>query len=458
MRISALAKWMAALLAVGFLCGCDAQLFNGDRQLMRPPYPAGEEKIIQGELSKNLGSFTLKYPKSGSYRSAILRADLTGDGKNDALVFYRQDESKPITLAILTQDNDKWQFVSKKEGEGGEIDRVMFGDVNCDGVNEIIVGWTIYSSGLNIISAYSLQDDTLTAIDVKEYSESKESNISVAYTDMQIYDFDNDGSDEIIASYINLSEVTATAKLIECHRGVDNAYTMSVTDTAPLDGHVLYYSEAKVAKLTDDRVFGVVLDGYKDNSTMITEYIYWNNVNGDLETPFYNSSEQAVINTVRNVNITSRDIDSDGVMDIPVTEFLPGYDITSENPMYMTLWYNADFNAKGYTFMNKKKNIINLSDGYSITWQSSWDNKVTCRLDEKNRILYFYRYQKDRFAFSEELFRIKVFTVSEWKEDAHNPDYAVVLNRGGDTVTAALFSSEQNIVDQNTIQSSFSLI
>ena len=79
-------------------------------------------------------------------------------------------------------------------------------------------------------------------------------------------------------------------------------------------------------------------------------------------------------------------------------------------------------------------------------------------MDEKNRILYFYRYQKDRFAFSEELFRIKVFTVSEWKEDAHNPDYAVVLNRGGDTVTAALFSSEQNIVDQNTIQSSFSLI
>lgn len=457
MRNSALAKILAPVLAVMFLCGCDAQFFGGDRQLMRPPYPAGEDRKIQEELTKNLGSFTLKYPKSGRYRSAIVMTDLTGDDKNDALVFYRQDETKPISLALLSQNKGEWKFVSKKDGEGGEIDRVLFGDVNCDGRNEIIVGWTIYSSGLNIISAYSLQNGMLTTIDVKEYSESKGANIPVAYTDMQLYDFDNDGSDEIIASYLNLSEVTATAKLIECHKGVDSAYTMSVTDTAQLDGHVLYYAETKVAKLTDDKIFGVVLDGYKDNSTMVTEYIYWNSVNGDLEAPFYDAEAQTVLNTVRNVNITSRDVDSDGVLDIPVTEYLPGYDHTSEYPMYLTLWYNADFDANGYSFVNKKKNIINLSEGYSITWQSAWDGKVTCRLDDKNRILYFYRYKKDRFAFSDELFRIKVFTKSEWKEDNHDPNFAVVLNTTDETVCAALFSMDQTLIDQKTVESAFSI-
>ena len=457
MRNSALAKILAPVLAVMFLCGCDAQFFGGDRQLMRPPYPAGEDRKIQEELTKNLGSFTLKYPKSGRYRSAIVMTDLTGDDKNDALVFYRQDETKPISLALLSQNKGEWKFVSKKDGEGGEIDRVLFGDVNCDGRNEIIVGWTIYSSGLNIISAYSLQNGMLTTIDVKEYSESKGANIPVAYTDMQLYDFDNDGSDEIIASYLNLSEVTATAKLIECHKGVDSAYTMSVTDTAQLDGHVLYYAETKVAKLTDDKIFGVVLDGYKDNSTMVTEYVYWNSVNGDLEAPFYDAEAQTVLNTVRNVNITSRDVDSDGVLDIPVTEYLPGYDHTSEYPMYLTLWYNADFDANGYSFVNKKKNIINLSEGYSITWQSAWDGKVTCRLDDKNRILYFYRYKKDRFAFSDELFRIKVFTKSEWKEDNHDPNFAVVLNTTDETVCAALFSMDQTLIDQKTVESAFSI-
>jgi hypothetical protein len=458
MRHHAILKILAGTLAALLLCGCSSQFLNGDRQLMRPPYPAGDERNIQEALTKSLGSFTMKYPKSGNYRSAIIRTDLTGDGKDDALVFYRQDESKPISLAVLSQNGDDWELLSKKEGEGGEIDRILFGDVNCDGVNEVIVGWTIYSSGLNIISAYVMQNGTLTAIDVKEYSESQGSNIPVAYTDMQIYDFDSDGSDEIIASYLNLSEISATAKLIECHRGVDDAFTMSVTDTVQLDGHVLSYAEAKVAKLTDDRVYGVVLDGYKDNSTMITEYIYWNSVNGDLEAPFYNDEEQAVTVSLRSVNITSRDIDSDGVVDIPVTEFLPGYDNTSEAPMYLTLWYNADFGAGGCSFQSKKKNIINLSEGYSVTWQNSWEKKVTCRLDEKNRTLYFYHYQKDRFAFSDELFRIRVFTHDEWKKDRHDPDNTVVLNETDESVCAAILSGNQDLVDRRIIEAAFSLI
>ena len=124
-RISVIARIMAPLLLMALLCSCDTQFFGGDRQLMRPPYPAGEDRSIQEELTKSLGSFTLKYPKTGSYRSAIVRKDLTGDGRDDALVFYRQDETKPISFALLSQDKGKWQFVSKKEGEGGEIDRVL---------------------------------------------------------------------------------------------------------------------------------------------------------------------------------------------------------------------------------------------------------------------------------------------------------------------------------------------
>ena len=454
----------AMLLAISPLCGCSGNLMGGDYQLMRPPYPAGEEKNIQEQLTKSLGSFVLKYPKNGGYRSAIIQTDLTGDNRNDALVFYRKDESTPVSLAVLCQKDGRWQLVSRKEGEGGEVERVMFGDINGDGVSEIIVGWIIYSTGLNIISAYSLKDSTLSVIDVKEYSEARASNIPVAYSDMQIYDFDSDGSDEIIASYVNLSEGSGTAKLIECHLGVDDQETMSVTDTAPLDGHVIYYNETKVAKLTDDNNVGVVLDGYKDNSTVITEFIYWDASEGDLKTPFYIGEEQAVTSTARHINIASRDIDFDGVIDIPVTEYLPGYDETSENPMYLTTWYSADFGADGCQFINKKKNVINTSENYSVTWQSSWNGSVTCRLDESNRILYFYRYQKDRFAFSEELFRIKVFTKKEWEQEAaglgDSLDKGIVIElaQDGDTVYAAFLSPEQRLADAASLQSYFSLM
>lgn len=463
MRISRTVRLIAAVLMMVMLCGCDKYFIGGNRQLMRPPYPAGEARKIQEQLTKTLGVFTLKYPKNGDYRSAIIQIDLNSDGIDEALVFYRKDESEPISLAILEQNEDSWNVVDTRKSEGGEVERVMFGNVNSDNCTEIIVGWTMYSTGLNIISAYSFNENKINSIDVREFSEAQATNISVAYTDMQIYDFDNDGCDEIIASYINPSEVTSTAKLIEFHRGVDKSDAMSVTDTVSLDGHVLYYVDAKKAKL-DENIFGVILDGYKDNSKMITEYIYWDSVNGDLKAPFYDEETKAVTCTARSIYTTSRDIDSDEVTDIPVTEYLPGYDDASDSPMYLTSWYNVDFQQSGYSFIKRKRTVINTAENYSVTWQSSWDNNVTCRIDEKNRILYFYRYQKDKFAFSDEIFRIRVFSADEWESQLKElekagsiPDYTV-LEETGDTLYIALFAQDQDYVDKNSIVSYFSLM
>ena len=463
MRVSRMFRLLAAVVMTVLLCGCDKYLIGGESQLMRPPYPAGEARKIQEQLTKELGVFTLKYPKNGDYRSAIIRVDLNGNGTEEALVFYRKDASEPISLAVLGQNEKGWQVLDTRKSEGGEVERVMFGNVNNDKCTEIIVGWTMYSTGLNIISAYSFNENRINPIDVREFSETQASNISVAYTDMQIHDFDNDGCDEIIASYINLSEVTATAKLIEFHRGVDDSNAMSVTDTAPLDGHVLYYVGVKKAKL-DDNVFGVALDGYKDNSKMVTEYIYWDSLSGDLKTPFYSEEDKSVVCTARSIYTTSRDIDSDDVLDIPVTEYLPGYDDASDSPMYLTSWYNADFEQSGYNFIRRKRTVINTAENYSVTWQSSWDDNVTCRIDEKNRILYFYHYQKDKFAFSDEIFRIRVFSVEEWESQLDElatagslPDY-IVLDRSGDTLYIALFAQGQSYVYEDSVVSYFSLM
>lgn len=457
MRFSKMIRLFTMLLVLSILCGCKGNLISGDRSLMRPPYPAGDGKKIQEQLTKSLGNVVLKYPKGGDYRSAIIQTDLTGDGKNEAIVFYRKDEVSLISFALLKQVDGQWQLIATRESDGGEVERVMFGDVNNDNVKEIIVGWTIYSSGSNIISAYSFDDNSISSIDVREFSESMSGNISVAYTDMQIYDFDDDGRDEIIASYINIFDLTATAKLIEYHEGVDNAATMIVTDTASLDGHVLYYTESKVARITDNKIYGVVLDGVKDNSTSITEYVYWDTTKGDLMAPFYDADEQLTTRTARNISITSRDIDSDGIVDIPVTEYLPGYDNSSENPMYLTTWYSFDFDSNSYSLISKKKTVINTAESYSITWQSSWDDRVTCRIDEKNRILYFYHYQKDKFAFSDEIFRIKVFTRLEWDDESQRSGYTV-LNRDEEIIYAVSVTSGQNFVDRSSVQSYFSLI
>ncbi len=456
MQISRAVRLAASLLIISILCGCSG-IMEGTERLMRPPYPAGDGKKIQEQLHKALGNITLKYPKSGDYRSAIIQTDLDFDGQNEAVAFYRKDESSLTSLAVLKQVDDDWKLMSTKESDGGEVERVLFGDVNGNGCKEIIVGWSMYSSFSNVIAAYSFNEKNINSINVKEYSETLSENVSVAYTDMQIYDFDNDGKDEIIASNLNRYDMTSNAKLIEFHEGIDNAGTMTVTDTAPLDGHVLSYNQSKVCKLTDDNIYGVVLDGAKDNNTSITEFIYWDSLKGDLMTPFYNAEEQSTSTTSRNIPVNTTDIDSDGIVDIPVTEYLPGYDNTSESPVYLTTWYSFDCDQNGYSLISKNKAVINTTESYSVTWQSSWDNRVTCRIDERNRVLYFYHYQKDRFAFSDEIFRIKVFTHDEWSEYGINSGYTV-LEKNTDTIYAVSVAPGQKFADNDKIQSYFKLM
>ncbi len=446
----------ASCLVLTTLCGCSGILSEAT-SLMRPPYSSGDGSEIQSLLDSELGNVTLKYPKSGSYRSAITLIDLNNDNSDEAVVFYTTDTSSTVSFAVMTKNDGEWELANGEDSGGGSVERVMFGDIDGDGVLEIIIGWTAYSTGSNIISAYSFNGDDISSIDVREYSEETAENVSVPYTDMQIYDFDDDGKDEIIASYINSSDFTASAKLIEFYLISDNHGAMTVTDTAQLDGHVSSYSETKISKLTSDGVYGVVLDGIKDDSTSITEFIYWDKSKGALVTPFYDADEQGVTQTVRSIAVNSTDIDYDGVVEIPTTEYLPGYDETSETPVYLTTWYLFDFDDSGYSLTSRKKTVINISEGYSVAWFSSWEGEVTCRLDEKNRILYFYHYQPEKSAFSDEIFRIKAFSTSEWDELDENSGY-VEIQSTVNTVYAASLSSGQEYAALNVIKSAFSFI
>ena len=60
------------------------------RSLMRPPRPVGEQAGIYSLLETAGGAdFTLCYPETGDFLSAILQHDLDGDGKAEALAFTR---------------------------------------------------------------------------------------------------------------------------------------------------------------------------------------------------------------------------------------------------------------------------------------------------------------------------------------------------------------------------------
>ncbi len=85
-----------AVISAALLCafaisasGCDGADIGTDN-LIRPPKTVGDEAEIEQLIADTAGSgYTLKYPKSGNYRSAIVyESTFDNDGTDEAIAFY----------------------------------------------------------------------------------------------------------------------------------------------------------------------------------------------------------------------------------------------------------------------------------------------------------------------------------------------------------------------------------
>ena len=77
-------KNLAAVIlaaSTALLCGCNIADLSFEESL-RPPRTMGDEAEIEALISNAAPhGYTLKYPKNGNYRSAIIMHDINGDNE-----------------------------------------------------------------------------------------------------------------------------------------------------------------------------------------------------------------------------------------------------------------------------------------------------------------------------------------------------------------------------------------
>jgi hypothetical protein len=446
MKLRALA---AALLLSVLLSGCSFVGLDAET-LMQPPQPTGEKADIHALLeSKTGGKMTLKYPRTGDYRSAIITHDICGDKTEEAIaIFQKGDESTGTDIMFMEKDG-KWKDIGFFSNPATQVDRVCFGDLNGDGKDEVVVGWGNSLNSTSSICAYDYANGKMNEIKLDKLEQN--------YTEMEVMDFTGDGKSEIFTA--NVSTGDSQPALARLYRLNDNAFEM--IGSCRLDGKVSKYASVQ-AGLINTKQKGVVLDGIRSANQLVTELIYWNAKTKSLQSPFYDPATQSVTYTVRPTQVVSQDINNDKIIEIPMVSLLPGYDdVATEDAAYVTNWNRYD--TANNTLVRVMSMVLDSSDGYWFLVPDLWRDKITTKTDTATRTLTFYEWnsssKKVGGSIGAPLLKLQVFSEKEWDSGTGTAGFFKIMDSDS-LVFAASCPSPSNplSLSANDVKDSFELI
>ncbi|MDY4812476.1 MAG: VCBS repeat-containing protein [Ruminococcus sp.] len=362
------------LLALLFTGGCTFPGFSSSASLMHPPKATGDKGKIQSALEEYAkSSYVLKYPKSGTNRSAITMKDLDGDEVEEAVatVTLQPDTDEAEThIYIIDKKGDKWKIVGDFKNKNNDIDIVEFGDMDGDGTTDILVGWSTYNVTQNELYCYLFGEEI------------QEINTNETYTNMAVGSFTNDKKSTVITMSLSSSDVPAMGRLISVDAdGVVTHYETS------MDSDIIKYSSVQTGYI-DSKNLGVFVDGLNSSNRYNTQVLYFNDSRKQLENPVYSHSTNGVLATTRSTSTICEDIDNDGNLEIPIAKILPASSREElKNSAYETSWCNVNLQNGGVTV--KSTVIINDNYGYSIYIPDEWIGNYTAYYNGDSSVLTF---------------------------------------------------------------------
>lgn len=295
-----------SLAVIVFLAGCSPFGFRSMNDLLRAPALGREQGEIQKALADTLNEKPqYKYPKEGDNRSPLIMADLNNDGRDEGVVLYTMpgvsmaspESSGTVNVAVLEKLDESWVVTQDVKGWGTEVASFQIAELLGDGTKQILVGYGTAGLKNKELAIYQYVNSKLERVQWK-----------LPYSKYEIGDFTGRGTNDLLlVSLESLSEQplqlyylpTQDGKFLESQRVPLNANFESCSGLYPSIG-----PEGK-------RV--VVVDGVVKNM-LVSQLVYYPNEEGQ----FYTYAESQRVQVARqSMILKSRDIDGDGIVEIP---------------------------------------------------------------------------------------------------------------------------------------------
>ena len=408
-----------------FFSGCSS--FTAEiNEYIVPPTPSGKLYDIQQALYGSVGTdITLRYPKNGDYKSAFVVRDIDGDAEEEALAFYStlsSDNTTVMHINLITKNGEHYTSVNDYSVECAGVNSVSFADISGDGNPEIIVTWLIPSSPTDKISVFYYDNSTMTKYIEEEY---------LTYT---VCDIDARIGNELLIVSKDIEKGEGYARLFEI-----NEEDVLATSECFMDSDIQSYQKPVLSTLKDGRN-AVYIDAAKGTEGTVTELLFCDN-EGNLINPFVKTKNDKNTETLRAAHTFSKDINGDGIHEIPFITQLPEIqDGEEREPLYLTEWRVYS----GEEFEAVASSLIDYSEGYTIIIPNGWANKITAEKSEDGeKTVYLYNEKTEKIG--EEIFRVKLISNETWEGSPEKYQGYFEAARSDKSVLAIFINQESEL-------------
>lgn len=448
-------RFILLLFIIFFISGCSFNNFEPSN-LMHPPKATGEMAQIQDLIEKTVGAdIFFKYPQNGDFKSAIIMHDLDGDDQDEAIAVYQTSaQDTQSYIMIIDKIEEAWQVVKTITAKNTDLDKVCFGDINGDGKDDIILGWSSYTNYGKEITVILYENANYNVITPKE-----------TYSDILVNDFDGDGKSEILTlslskredSQVEEGEKAAKAKLIKFD---NNSNDVVVIGSTFIDSTVVKYNHVKFGKI-DSSQNGAVIDAVTDKGRTTSEIVYWDKNENKLKAPLYNSKTLSSTTFLRDSEIPSNDINNDGIIELPKVDLTDG---SNEKYTYILSWFKYNTNNHRNDYVESI--IMNVKDSYIFVIPNKWKNsqqgsyKIRFVYDYDLKSIRFFENLKNNDQILDEREFLNIFVISqkEYEEFSNKEIYNVLAQENNKVYLSTEDFNSELAISVEEMKSCFKII
>ena len=419
-------KRLLAALCLICLAGCSSPMPATPEDLLDAPKLSEGQYQVDKALRDQVGQdIKLKYPQSGSYRSAFTFHDIDGDGQEEAIVLHSPRSGGNAQITVMDPAGDQWMVEKTYPGLSPDVDFIRFDSLGSSDSETIVIGWRP-EGGQKIVAVYRYQDRDLTMLGSEDY------------TQLAIGDYNGDGRGELL---LVTTESGSRPSLL--YMGERDG-RLEVLDRITLSRDIVSF-QAPVFGQIAPGVTGVALDACNDQGELCT--ILAQVIDDQLFLPLSAEDDLLFIQTVRSggeASVFSQDVTGDGVIDIPTEWSPPGSDrLEPESRLAFTSY--VDLGPEGFSTVLRA--FVDPAAGYRLVMPDRWftgDESVTAsRQPGSAEITFFLLDEADVANRSRELLRLQVVDRQSPPRQFNAEAYFLVGKRGGFEYYACLPKSKK---------------